>query len=122
IGLLVSPDNRTVLAQRPDGEWSLSAVDGNSPPTPVAGHQGGDVAVQWAADGRAVFVGTSASVVPRRVIRLDLATGRREPWRNIGPTDLSGVGVTGGGSISFPVITPDGRAYAYRYLQILSDL
>ena len=50
------------------------------------------------------------TVIPARIDRLDLATGRAEKWRDIVPADATGVtGVYG-----FR-IAPDGRHYAYGY-------
>ncbi len=55
--------------------------------------------------------------LPGRVYRVDRRTGRRELWKEIMPSDPAGVpGIT---SLS---ITPDGRSYAYSYLQRLSEL
>ena len=52
-----------------------------------------------------------------RVDRLDVATGRREPWKELAPADLAGVaGVTN------IVLTPDARSYAYTYVRRLSNL
>ena len=51
------------------------------------------------------------------VWRLDLGTGRKEPWRQFGPEDR--VGLFGVGTVS---VTPDGSAYFYHLNRILSDL
>jgi hypothetical protein len=55
--------------------------------------------------------------MPARVFRLDLGTGRRELWKQIMPADRTGVI-----DIRGILPTPDGRAYAYSYLRILSEL
>ena len=55
--------------------------------------------------------------LPARVVRLDLATGNRQPWREVLPTDPAGV-VT----IVPLLVTPDGRSYVYSYPRILSQL
>jgi hypothetical protein len=52
-----------------------------------------------------------------RISRLDLSTGRREPWKELKPPDP--VGVWGVMSI---LLTPDGQSYAYNYARMLSDL
>jgi hypothetical protein len=45
-------------------------------------------------------------------VRIDVSTGRREPWKSLAPSDLTGLVSVG------PVLmTPDGRQYAYGYLR-----
>jgi hypothetical protein len=51
------------------------------------------------------------------VYRLDLSTGRREPWKELGPSDLAGVT-----SITSIALTPDARWYVYTYQSRLSNL
>ena len=46
-----------------------------------------------------------------------LSPGRRELWKEIMPADPAGVYRFAGAAIS-----PDGRAYAYSYIQQLADL
>jgi hypothetical protein len=67
--------------------------------------------------GRSVFLG-DLGTLPARIIRLDLATGRRTPWIEVGPTDPSGVERLHGLGL-----TPDGRTVAYSFRRTLtSDL
>ena len=54
---------------------------------------------------------------PARVWRVELATGRRELFREISPADRAGVF-----SIERIFLTPDGRGIAYCYRHNLSDL
>jgi hypothetical protein len=68
-----------------------------------------------AADGRSLFVDCGG--VPRRIERLDLASGVRTPWKTLLPEDSAGV--TG---IESLVLTPDGQGYAYGYGRYLQDL
>jgi hypothetical protein len=48
---------------------------------------------------------------------VELATGRREPWKEIAPADLAGV--QGIPTVRF---SADGKSYAYSTLRVLSDL
>jgi hypothetical protein len=48
---------------------------------------------------------------------LDLATGRRTPWRQLAPADAAGVG-----SLSSVLIAPDGKSYVYSYSRLTEDL
>jgi hypothetical protein len=56
---------------------------------------------------------------PFRVFRVEVATGRREPWLDTSPPDPAGVA-----RIAFngAALTPDGRYYAYSYLRTLTYL
>ncbi len=55
--------------------------------------------------------------MPARTFRIELATGRKEPWRDLAPPDRAGVT-----SIVDPHLAADGIHYAYSYLRNLSDL
>jgi len=54
---------------------------------------------------------------PTRIMRLDITTGQRAPWRELMPLDNAGVQNIG------PIrITPDGKSYVYGFQRRLSDL
>jgi hypothetical protein len=55
--------------------------------------------------------------VPLKIALVDLATGRRQPWKEIAPADLAGA--QGIPTIKF---SADGKSYAYSTLRVLSDL
>jgi serine/threonine protein kinase/Tol biopolymer transport system component len=117
----VSPDGRSFVAVGPDGRAAVYAIDGGAA-TPIAGLRDGETAIEWSADGRALFVHRPTGV-PRQIWRLDLASGERTLWREIVPTDPAGVLAN-----LEVMLTPDGRSYVtvfYRMLSILylaSDL
>jgi hypothetical protein len=52
-----------------------------------------------------------------KVYRLDVATGAKELWKELLPADAAGV--TQVGTV---VPTPDGRAYVYSYIRLLSEM
>jgi Tol biopolymer transport system component len=114
-GNVVSPDG-TRLVVTVDGERRVFTVNGGSM-TPIGGLAPGDQVLRWSADGRALFVSRVLSVRQRDLARLDLSTGRREVIATFGPTDAAGVL-----AIAAPVVSADGRVFAYRYQQVLSDL
>ncbi|MEO8190245.1 MAG: hypothetical protein ABI682_07860, partial [Acidobacteriota bacterium] len=77
---------------------------------------GDDTVVRWAPEGKALLVGR-AWEVPQSIVRLDVATGRREPFRTFAPTDLTGaVGII---SIA---ISNDMKVYAYGTRRMHSHL
>jgi serine/threonine protein kinase/Tol biopolymer transport system component len=114
IDRVVSPDGRYVVAGN-DLEGHIYPVAGGEP-RPLPGFEPGDVAIHWAGDGQSVFV-RKLFEVPAKVWRLDLATGRRVLWKELGPADLAGVR-----GITAIVISPDTRWYAYTYSSRLSNL
>ncbi len=114
-GVVVSPDGRFATGPAPGSGFARYPLEGGSP-LPIEGLAEGEVPVQWSADGRSLFVYRIADV-PARIFRLDLSTGRRELWKELIPPDLAGTS-----DIGNVQITPDGKAYAYYYGQILSDL
>ncbi len=66
-------------------------------------------------DGRFLFVWEG--IAPGRTARIELATGRRVPWKVFVPGDPAGVA-----HIRDIRLTPDGEGYAYGYGRYLQDL
>jgi Tol biopolymer transport system component len=105
----------------PDGEWLINATEfpGGTWIYPVAGGEPrrvpGDapgLPLQWSADGKSAYLGRRGGVD-----KLDLATGRSEPWKEFRPADPTGMIV-----VQPWLVAPDGKAYVYTYVRVLSDL
>jgi Tol biopolymer transport system component len=111
----VSPNGRLVTVRGPDLKLYLYPVEGGEP-TPIPGVTTDDWPAGWSADSRSIFVYRRREI-PAKVDRLDIATGRRELWRELKPDDSAGIA-----SIAPVIPTPDGRAYVYCYFRTLSDL
>jgi len=111
----VSPDGRVVVATGPDQRIYLYPLSGGEP-TPLPGSLPGDIPDRWTADGRAVFV-HRRDQMPARVVLLDIATGRKELWKELIPADSAGVA-----QVATVVPTSDSRSYVYSYIRQLSDL
>jgi Tol biopolymer transport system component len=112
---LVSSDGRQFLTTGPDGERHIYSIDGGEP-KPVTGLTHHDRVVAWRADGRSVYITTHRNenrTIPVSIVDLD--TGKRTPWREIKPI----VPVDEAGSLR---ITPDGKAYAYNFTYLRSEL
>ena len=90
-------------------------LDGGAP-RPLPGSGPNDYPIEWSPDGRDLYL-FDPSALPTRVFKVDVASGRRELWREILPIDR--VGVSG---IQRVAVTPDGSAYAYSYQQVRSNL
>ena len=113
----------------PDGKWVAAGIDWRTAPyllypmtggeaQPIAGLAKGEEPLRFDADGTHLFIRTDSHTEPLvRVERLDLRSGRREPWREIRPLDPSGVA-----SASYIYLTPDGHGYVYDYDRRLSTL
>ena len=55
--------------------------------------------------------------LPVEIDRVEIATGRREPWKTLQPRDVVGI------DRIFPIVlTPDGKSYCYTATRNLSDL
>jgi Tol biopolymer transport system component/predicted Ser/Thr protein kinase len=111
----VSPDGRQILVTASGGALVLYPVDGGEA-RPVPGATPGDAVIRWGADGRFLLVSRSGEV-PARIERLEVATGKREPLRTVGPTDLTGVL-----SIGPFAFTDDLKTYAYACRRTSSHL
>jgi Tol biopolymer transport system component len=112
----ISPDGTSVFAEGNEG-WALYPIENNpaSAPRPITGLSKGDVPIGWTADGGSLFVQDDQEN-PAGVYRLNLATGRKQPFRDFSPTDIAGLR----GSIVH--VTPDGKSWTYTYIRTLSDL
>ncbi len=111
----ISPDGKFVAGVDPDRKVWIYPVQGGEP-RQVPGLTAGDLPLRWHADGRSLFVGRLGEM-PAKVYRLDLATGRKELWKELMPADPGGVKY-----FSRIVLTPDGKSYAYSFYRSLSDL
>ena len=112
VGRAASPDGKFVLARGDRGAF-LFPVDGGEPrPLPNALE---GATVGFDASGQGIFFASVS--VPAKIFRYDIATGRREPWREITVSDPAGV-------VQFNriVLTPDGKSYAYTFWRSLSRL
>lgn len=117
--LSVSPDSQTVLARSArDKKWYLYPVAGGPPrPLPVK-LKPSERAVRWSTHGRRLFV-ISGTKFPMTAYAITLASGQRSKLFTIAPQDLSGAPP---GFFTVPVITPDGKYYAYSVARYLSAL
>ncbi len=112
----ISPDGRHVIVQDGTGpNFWVYPTDGGER-RPVSGFLPTDyIWRNWSEDGRFAYA-WHAFDLPFRVFRVELATGRREPWMTIMPQDPAGIA---NGDL---MITPDGKSYAYNCTRLLTDL
>lgn len=113
---LVTPDGRFIAAIGPDQAVALYPLNGGDP-RPVPGLESGFVTIGWTDRPGVLFVSPEALTRRVPIFRHDVATGRRELWREFGPADPIGSPLT----LRIQV-TPDGSQYAYLYFLPTSDL
>jgi hypothetical protein len=112
---VVSPDGKQVAAVGADKRGYFYSVAGGDR-KPIPGFTPGDTPVGWSSDGRYLytyFVGE----LPAKVQRLEFATGDKQLWKQLMPSDTAGIT-----DIGLILITPDAKAYVYEYGRTLSDL
>jgi DNA-binding winged helix-turn-helix (wHTH) protein len=113
--VVLSPDGRWVAAGSPDTPLALYPVGEGGAPRRIAGVEADDQPLQWSEDGGTLYV--QRGRVPMQVYAVDLASGTRTLWRELGPEDGAGVGY-----LTRICLTRDGRSYAFGYSRALSEL
>lgn len=113
----LSPDRNRLLTIGPSNELTIYALNGG-PEQKVLGIQPSEEPIGWSADNRSLYVTRNrVESMTAPVWLVDPASGRRKLWKEIRvskPMDSPG---------DFHLkITPDGRAYAYNYSTLRSDL
>ena len=110
----ISPDQKyvTVVA---GGKLTLFPITGGDP-KPISSAEPGESVIGWSADGRHLFLSKLEGPSSLEISRLDLSTGRREPWRELKTPDPVGV------TISKVVMTTDGESFAYSFQRDITTL
>ena len=106
----------------PDGQWVAAGEDWNETPymlypirggrpRPIPGLVPGQQPLRFDADGTHLFIRTDPQNGPlARVELLELRTGRKELWKELGPPDPAGVS-----HIQFVYPAANGKQYVYNY-------
>ncbi len=108
-------DDTSILVPRDDSTSELYPIEGGQPREikallPIRARR------NLARSGRYIFAPLRQEV-PLRVYRFDSATGEKQLWKELAPSDRAGVY-----SIGPFCLTPDTRWYGYSYVRDLSDL
>ena len=117
VGVIPAPDGRSTAVQGADGKWGIWPLDGSGL-RPIPGLDSNYRVSGWSPDGASVFA------VPARqrdktgnVYHVNVDTGKMNLVRTFGG-DLAAGTVSMGGSY----MSGDAGAYAYRYMQVLSQV
>jgi DNA-binding winged helix-turn-helix (wHTH) protein/Tol biopolymer transport system component len=114
-GHWVSPDGKLLVAVDSQQKFWLYPMD-DGQPEPLFGIESGEEIIRWSGDGKYLFVANDG-IVPVRVYRVEVVTGRRQLVYTLAPNDAAGLW-----SIYSVLLTPDGKSYVYSDYRILSDL
>jgi Tol biopolymer transport system component len=111
-----SSDGGSALVQQDDGSWAIVSVEGGAPQG-IPGIGDREQPCCWTADGRRLYVVRNGpNDESLEIDHLELATGRRSPWKTLAPSERAGLfGVS-----SFRV-SADGRTYAYSVERVTAD-
>ena len=113
---LVSPDGQSVIALGPDQVPAIYRLAGGAP-QPIAALGSDLTPIGWAGTSQQIYARAQALGRVSPVFKVDLATNRREPWREVGPADPAGSPM-----VVTVQLSPDGRRYAYATTRWMSDL
>jgi len=115
-GVSLSPDGRSTAVLEPDGKRGIWPLDGSGIRL-IPGLDSNYYVTGWSPDGGSLYVGsTRLSEKTAKVFKVDIGTGKMEPWKTFGAEAGAGVSQVGG-----PRFSRDGRAYAYVYVRVLSE-
>ncbi len=108
----LSSDEKLVLARGPERKYFVYPIAGGDP-RPAPALTEADEIVLWSADGLSVLA-YHRGEIPSRLERVDLATGARSLFRELVPSDRTGLL-----SLRDIFVTNDLRSYAYTaYYQV----
>jgi len=112
----LSPDGKSTTVLGPDGKWGIWPLDGSGI-RPIPGLDSSYDVTGWSPDGGSIYAASSrAGQKVAKVYKVNPATGKIDLWRSFGDQGAAGVNETGP-----PHFSSDGAAYAYVYVQILSE-
>jgi eukaryotic-like serine/threonine-protein kinase len=115
VGVLVTPDGKFLLARDAQRQFWLYPLAGGPPQKLSFVENPGESVVRFIDGGKSLLIRDRK--IPLQITRVDVATGRREPWKQIVPADLAGVQ-----SIPTVSFSANGKSYAYSISRMLSDL
>ncbi len=117
VGVIPAPDGRSTAVQGADGKWGIWPLDGSGL-RPIPGLDSNYRVSGWSPDGASVFaVPTRQRDKTGNVYQVSVDTGKTNLVRTFGG-DLAAGTVSMGGSY----MLSDAGGYAYRYMQVLSQV
>jgi eukaryotic-like serine/threonine-protein kinase len=116
-GVDLSPDGKSTVVLGPDRAWGVWPLEGGGF-RPIPGLDVKYYVADWSPDGGSVYVASSHGDEEKiaHVLKVNVATGKMEPWKNFGAEAGAGLSEVGA-----PLFSHDGTAYAYVYIRSLSE-
>jgi len=114
--LLVGPDGEWVASRGPDMTLKLYPVHGSEEPRALPTATPDLRPFAWSSDGGCLF-GFERGKVPAVIYKIDVKTGERTKWRELTPSDRTGVD-----SLTRLAMTPDQSTIVFSFPQSLCDL
>jgi eukaryotic-like serine/threonine-protein kinase len=115
-GARISPNGASVPVLGPDGKWGIWPLAGGEVRS-VPGLDSNYLVNGWSPDSKVLYAtSTHALENTQKVYQVDPVTGKMQLWKTFG-TDI----VATGAKIAPPRVSDDGSAYAYIYIQLLSQ-
>ncbi|MEO8056010.1 MAG: protein kinase [Acidobacteriota bacterium] len=113
---LLSPDGRTLVVLTAEPQLATVPLEGGAV-RPLTGLEPTDEPLRFTPDGHALFVGERRRQFPARIFRYDLSTGRRDLWKEMSPSDASGLTM-----FEAAGITADGKTFLFTFGQSMDEL
>ncbi len=112
---VISPDGETIAVLQSNGKFALYPTAGGEPrlldlAEPL-------MPISWTKDGQWIFAHGKRLTLPTPIFRVNVKTGRAEPWKQVAPTDREGVTL-----LAHVLVAQDGKSYYYSHHRNLSDL
>ena len=113
----ITPEGTTARAVSPDQKYATVVAGGKLSLVPLAGGEPKAIGsiepdesvIRWSGDGRYLYLRQLDKPYSMKISRLDVSSGRTEPWKELRPPDPVGVRMVD------VALTPDGSAYAYSF-------
>ncbi len=103
----------------PEGKRGIWPLEGGGF-QPIPGLAANSVVIGWTQDGTSIYVipfrQGAIALKSAKVARVNIQTGKMEPWKTFG--EEAGAGVSSIGRLQ---LSSDGTAYAYIYVRVLSE-
>ena len=112
----VSSDGSLIVARGPGKGVFLYPADGGQP-RPLPEIAPDEQVIRFDERGEALYLAKTVGGNSLRIDRFELATHRKQFWKELAPSDL-----TGFDGFSGPLLTPDGKSYVYDVERHLADL
>jgi serine/threonine protein kinase/Tol biopolymer transport system component len=116
-GLFVTVNHSDYISARDKtGAIRLYPIDGGEPKQ-ITGLTETDEVVAGSTDSDVVYVSPDLSAIPLQIVKVNIATGRRQPFVAVSPSDPAGIV-----ALSRPIFSGDEKRYIYTQVRELSVL